>query len=222
VSRHKAYIVCVLTHMCRQMRQTAISCEQSGFAIAQIDDAIKRISESVYKVKYQNGNGEYDVSSTDLGWVCSCPDHKFRGVKCKHIFAVEISFALHKEVEVAHIQPLDINCCIFCTSANVVKDGLRHNKRGDIQKYHCRECNRYFTINLGFERMRATPQVITSALQLYFTGESFRNIQKFLRLQGVNINHNTRLLSMDKEIRHLDEGILRKNHTKCCRCLEGR
>jgi len=27
--------------------------------------------------------------------------------------------------------------------------------------------------------MHATPQVITSALQLYFTGESFRNVQKF-------------------------------------------
>jgi putative transposase len=37
--------------------------------------------------------------------------------------------------------------------------------------------------------MRATPQVITSAMQLYFTGESLRNVQKFLRLQGVNISH---------------------------------
>jgi hypothetical protein len=64
--------------------------------------AVKRISESAYKVKSQNGNG-YDIYSTDLGWVCSCPDHKYRGVKCKHIFAVEISFALHKEVEVASL-----------------------------------------------------------------------------------------------------------------------
>lgn len=39
--------------------------------------------------------------------------------------------------------------------------------------------------------MRATPQSITSALQLYFTGESLRNVQKFLKLRGVNINHNT-------------------------------
>lgn len=37
--------------------------------------------------------------------------------------------------------------------------------------------------------MRASPQVITSAMQLYFTGESLRNVQKFLRLQGVNISH---------------------------------
>jgi putative transposase len=39
--------------------------------------------------------------------------------------------------------------------------------------------------------MRATPQAITSAMQLYFTGESLRNVQKFLRLQGVNVSHQT-------------------------------
>lgn len=47
----------------------------------------------------------------------------------------------------------------------------------------------YFTINLGFEKMHATPQIITSAMQLYFTGESIRNVQKFLKLQGVNVSH---------------------------------
>jgi transposase-like protein len=37
--------------------------------------------------------------------------------------------------------------------------------------------------------MRGTPQIIPSAMQLYFTGESFRNVQKFLKLQGVRMNH---------------------------------
>jgi len=32
---------------------------------------------------------------------------------------------------------------------------------------------------------------VTSALQLYFTGESLRNTQKFLRLQGVEVSHQT-------------------------------
>lgn len=79
--------------------------------------------------------------------------------------------------------------CIYCDSSIVVKDGLRHNKYGDIQKFNCRECNRYFTINLGFERIHATPQMVTSAMQLYFTGESLRNVQKFLKLQGVKITY---------------------------------
>ena len=37
--------------------------------------------------------------------------------------------------------------------------------------------------------MRASPQVITSAMQLYFSGESLRNTQKFLALQGVKISY---------------------------------
>jgi hypothetical protein len=85
------------------MRQTAINRQQLELAIANIIGAVKRINELKYVVKSQNGNGDYEVNSTNLGWTCACPDHKFRGVKCKHIFAVEISFALHKEVEVARI-----------------------------------------------------------------------------------------------------------------------
>ena len=39
--------------------------------------------------------------------------------------------------------------------------------------------------------MSASPEIITSALQLYFTGESLRNTQKFLELQGVKVTHKT-------------------------------
>jgi putative transposase len=60
----------------------------------------------------------------------------------------------------------------------IVREGLRHNKYGAIQKF-----------NLGFEKTHATPQMITFALQLYFTGESFRNVQRFLKLQGVKMSH---------------------------------
>jgi putative transposase len=31
--------------------------------------------------------------------------------------------------------------------------------------------------------------MVTSAMQLYFTGESLRNVQKFLKLQGLEITH---------------------------------
>jgi putative transposase len=167
----------------------AISWEQYVLTIANIIGAVKRINELKYIVKSQNDNEDYEVNSTDLGWVCACADHKYRGVKCKHIFAVEISFALHKEVEVARIEPIDVDCCIYCKSPWIVKDGPRHNKYGDIQKFNCRDCNRYFTINIRFERIHATPEMITSTLHLYFTGESLRNIQKFLKLEGVKITH---------------------------------
>jgi transposase-like protein len=37
--------------------------------------------------------------------------------------------------------------------------------------------------------MHAAPQMITSAMQLYFSGKSFRNSKRFLELQGVKISH---------------------------------
>lgn len=96
--------------------------------------------------------------------------------------------------------PLDFQACLSCGSERVVKHGLLHNKSGDIQRYSCKQCGKRFTLNLGFEGMRATPQSITSAMQLYFTGESLRNVQKFLRLQGVNVSHVTVLNWMRKYV----------------------
>lgn len=180
-----------MIHRPTDMAIEYVNREEKGQIIAQAIGAIKRINKG-YEVLSQSGNGSYELVSTPLGWVCSCPDHKFRGVKCKHIFAVEISFALHKEVEIRRIEPIiSPTNCIFCDSARIVKDGLRHNKHGDIQKYNCKDCNRYFTINYGFEKVKASPETITSALQLYFSGESLRNVQKFFRLRGLNVNHNT-------------------------------
>jgi len=103
---------------------------------------------------------------------------------------VELSFNLREQVKARIIEPIiDFNTCLICKSDRIVRDGLRHNRHGDIQKFHCKECGKYFTINLGFERMKVSPQAITSAMQLYFTGESLRNVQKFLRLQGVKVSH---------------------------------
>jgi putative transposase len=188
--------------------------QQKGQAIASQDGCIKRIDEHSYKVKSQSGNGAYDVIAGELGWLCSCPDHIYRHhQKCKHIFAVQLSLALRKTVasEVRKIEPItNTHNCIFCTSSNIAKFGIRHNIRGDIQKFHCNDCKHYFTINLGFEKMHTTPQIITSAMQLYFTGESLRNVQKFLRLQGVNVSHMG-CLQMDWQVCFTDGEIARTN-----------
>jgi hypothetical protein len=94
--------------------------QELGQEIAQKFRAVRRINESRYSVKSQSAKGKYDIYQTKIGWTCSCPDHKFRGIKCKAFF----------------------------------------------------------------EKMRAPPDAITSAMQLYFTGESFRNVMRFLNLRG--------------------------------------
>ena len=86
-----------------------------------------------------------------------------------------------------------------------MKHGIRRNKSGNIQRYSCNSCGKWFTFNIGFERMHATPQIITSAMQLYFSGESFRNSKRFLELQGVKISHvavyNTAVVKRYHELR---------------------
>ena len=34
---------------------------------------VRRIDSHSYIVKFQASNNEYDVLSTELGWICSCP-----------------------------------------------------------------------------------------------------------------------------------------------------
>ncbi|HEV2119435.1 MAG TPA: DDE-type integrase/transposase/recombinase [Candidatus Bathyarchaeia archaeon] len=164
-----------------------------GEEIARQYGWVRRLNEYQYKVHSQRLNAEYDVVQTEGGWFCSCPDRAYRMIKCKHIRAVELSFIFRKIVSSAPlvIEPVSVTHCPSCNSEKIVKHGVRHNQSGDIQRWSCKDCGKWFTINLGFEKMKATPQAVTSAMQLYFTGESFRNVQKFLRLQGVNVSHVT-------------------------------
>jgi transposase-like protein len=164
--------------------------EIRGLAIAETQGHVARLGSAEYEVKSQSGKGFYHVRFDGV-WKCSCPDHIYREIKCKHIWACELSSAIRERVQAqaVTIQAIGTLACVVCGSDAIVKDSLRHNKYGDIQRYLCKSCGKRFSFNLGFERMKARPEVITSAMQLYFTGESLRNVQKFLRLQGVNVSH---------------------------------
>jgi putative transposase len=167
--------------------------ELKGKELAQAKDCVKRINEKLYNVKSQAGNNkEYDVTFQENDWYCSCPDCIYRKQKCKHIFAVEFSLKLREQVrkEIV-IQPVTISDCIFCHSSYLKKFGIRNNKSGSIQRFICGDCSRTFSINLGFERMKHNPQAVTTAIQLYFSGESLRNTQKSIRLLGVQVSHQT-------------------------------
>jgi len=161
-----------------------------------------RMSDKFYKVNSQSGNGMYRVTRTKafaIGWICDCPDFTHREVKCKHIWAVQFSLKLREAVQPRVIEPIgNVQACIFCRSDQIVRDGLRHNSYGDIQKWNCKVCDRYFTVNIGFERMKHNPQAVTTAMQLYFSGESLRNTAKSLKLIGVEVTHKTVLKWIQK------------------------
>lgn len=167
--------------------------QEKGKQIALKSDLI-RVSDYHYRVHSQTTKREYDVIKVNGKWVCNCADHVYRHVCCKHAHAVEFSLKIREEVRKEKqviIEPINPSRCPQCLSEQLVKHGIRHNKYRDIQRFTCKNCHKRFVVNLGFEKMRATPQAITSAMQLYFTGESLRSVQKFLTLQGVNVSHQT-------------------------------
>ena len=166
--------------------------EERGEQIAANRDQILRVVDGFYRVKSQSNDRYYDVNNTSIGWKCTCPDHKFRGSKCKHIWAIAISLGLREQAKKNVIlEPITITGCPFCQSQDLKKYGIRHNKSGNLQRFVCRVCSKVFSINLGFERMKHNPQAVTAAMQLYFSGESLRNTQRSLELIGVEVSHQT-------------------------------
>jgi transposase-like protein len=168
--------------------------KNEGKRIAEQPDQIKRVADNWYQVKAQSLKKEswYDVVFTETGLVCDCPDFQWHNVQCKHCYAVYYSQLLRREVwNQTKIHELSIQNCTFCNSSNIIKRGIRKNKKYDLQRFYCNDCKRWFVFNTGFEGMRASPQVITNALQLYFSGESLRKVHEFLQLQGVTVSHMT-------------------------------
>lgn len=187
--------------------------EEKGMSLAHLGGFVRRVDDNSYVVRSQSGNGDYQVISGELGWLCSCPDFTYRvqklGEKCKHIWAVNFSLELRKTVaKTVTIRDIhDIVSCVKCGAdkSQVVKDSIRKNKNCEIQRYKCKSCGKRFSYNIGFEGMRASPQMITTAMQLYFSGESMRNVQKFLHLQGVRMSHMAIYRWVKRYVKLMDE-----------------
>lgn len=180
--------------------QAVLSREEKGRLIAEQPNAIQQIDEHFYKVNSQSREITYDVVHRESGsWLCNCLDFHFRALelhqihRCKHIIACQIREQLREKVrENVVIQPVEITACIYCHSdKNLKRFGIRHNKYGDIQRFLCADCKRTFSVNIGFERMKHSPQGITTAMQLYYSGESLRNTARSLRLLGVQVSYKT-------------------------------
>ncbi len=165
-----------------------------GLAILALGSQIKRLSKSEYRVKSQSGNGWYLVKKRDnVEWLCECQDSVQRHISCKHIYAVGYSLNLRERIisETPLVTPeVQAEVCEKCGSETIIKHGIRHNHSGNIQRFKCKVCGHKFIVNHGFERLKASPQVVTAALDLYFKGVSYRKIVDHLRqFYGVNVTH---------------------------------
>jgi transposase-like protein/predicted RNA-binding Zn-ribbon protein involved in translation (DUF1610 family) len=74
------------------------------------------------------------------------------------------------------------NVCPKCKSENTIKWTKRKTQnRGLIQRYKCNNCNKTFTIDDGFFRMRNHPKKITCAVDLFYRGVSTRKVQEHFK-----------------------------------------
>lgn len=168
--------------------------KMKALAIAGQHDQIKRINAVTYKVKSQTSETWYDVvHEYKQGWRCSCADHTYRKVECKHIMSVYLSKQLRNKIvnntDVREIEQSKTELVCRCGSLNVIKIGIRHNKSGDIQRFKCKACNHKWSDNLGFANNKVNSKIITVAIDLYFKGVSLRKVKEHLNLfYGIDVS----------------------------------
>jgi len=178
-----------------------------GYQILINGDKITQLDKNSFLVPSQsNKNLKYRVEKIGDGWWCECPDHQYRLVYCKHIYAVQFWLSLKEKLQkqTVTIKTPEVYQCKFCNSPNIIKYG----RKGRKQAYHCKNCNRTFVVDDGFRKMRYDPQVITAMLDLYFKGVSLRKLADHLhQFFGLKINFRTIHRWIERYIKLMSEYV---------------
>lgn len=162
-----------------------------ALAIVARGDQITTIKPNYkYKVQSQsNPNKFYDVVKNDNQYYCTCNHHRTTKRHCIHILAVKFQNSLKESKETILQESVK---CDKCGSTNTVKNGVRKNKSGVVNRYLCKECGYRFTDNNGFKKRRSEPEKIALALDLYFRGLSVRKIaEHFDQVYNLKVSHMT-------------------------------
>jgi transposase-like protein len=158
---------------------------QRGQQIAQQAE-IKQLSENVWQVPSQSGNGFYEVSRLgESGYACTCKDFTYRNHvvgDCKHCVALDSYLKLKAQVvtdieqEVEESTPEEITLCPQCQSPSVISYGKR-GKRVLKQIMRCRDCGRQFRKQHdAFARLHTDPRIISLILSMHCRNVSLRGI----------------------------------------------
>ena len=169
---------------------------ERGLAILALANQIKEIEPNKWRVKSQSSGRSYVVTKKNGEWHCSCPDHHYRKIECKHIHSVKLKLAWDNSLELldAYRENDEKNkvVCKYCGSSNVEKYGWRYNKNGKKQRYRCKDCGKRFVLDDGFSKSNYTPEIITQALDLYFKGLSLRKVADYFnQFYGYKMHHTT-------------------------------
>lgn len=129
---------------------------QRALQMMELSDCAVQFSPEKFSVRSQSiPQIHYIVSKTNNGLICNCPDHIKKKSDCKHIKVV-LELIKKNQGDIQEFRMMDrsnFNLCKFCDSGNLVKCGIRKNKKGNSQRYLCQDCKKRFVLNLG-EQMR--------------------------------------------------------------------
>ena len=156
---------------------------------------VSQFEQDKFRVQSQTDpNKSYVVSRTGNGLVCECLDHTERKADCKHIKVVLNVIMKNKCYQNNTFRIMErakLKLCKYCDSGRITKKGIRKNKTGTIQIYKCLDCKKRFSENIGFEKMRHGDNVITGALQMYYSGMSVRDIENHYEMLGIEADHSS-------------------------------
>ena len=91
------------------------------------------------------------------------------------------------------------NICPYCKSNYTKKKGLRKNKSGNKQTRWCNKCQRRYTPDDGFWKMKHKPEIIGEALSCYKRGMSLKDVKEHLSdYRETKVSRKTILLWLRK------------------------
>jgi len=153
---------------------------------------VSQFASDRFSVRSQtNPDKSYTITKTDNGLVCECPDHKTRKADCKHIkivLQVIMKNKCYQDNTFRIMERAKLQLCKFCDSGRITKKGTRKTKDGNTQIFKCLDCQKRFSTNFGFEKMRYDENVITGALQMYYSGMSTRDISNHYEMMGIQVS----------------------------------
>ena len=154
---------------------------------------ISQFGRGKFKVRsLTNPEKFHVVKRTGNGMACECDDHVQVGSDCCHIKAA-LMFTCrnmgYNDETFRIMNRAKRGICQSCDSGNVIRKEERKNGSGTNRRYLCKECGAKYQSNVGFGRMRFSPDIITQAIQMRYSKMSTRKIAKFLSMFGTKVSH---------------------------------
>jgi transposase-like protein len=156
---------------------------------------VSQFEQDKFRVQSQTDPSKfYIVSRTGNGLTCECKDHTERKADCKHIKVVLNVIMKNRCFQNNTFRIMErakLRLCKYCDSGRISKWGSRKTKNDNIQIFKCQDCKRKFSENIGFEKTRYSENIITGALQMYYSGMSLRDIENHYEMLGIEIDHSS-------------------------------